>query len=141
MHQFSFFFTYQTAFLKQTLARIPQLDTVTIYRPVRFAYGIFSDEAREKTREAIQNFIVTEKDRTDACFDVIFEESRYELRRGAECANGESENPALQWRFVGINAESDEEIWEEDEDEEDEVDEVDREAFNVHARDELPNLF
>jgi hypothetical protein len=118
------------------LARMPQLDTVTIYRPDRF-----TDESRERTREAIQNFIITEKDRTDARFDVIFEESRYELRRGAECADDESENPALQWRFVDINAESDEEVWEEEEDEEEEVDEEDREAFIVQARDELPNLF
>jgi hypothetical protein len=138
MHYFFLFFLiiiYQTAFLKQLLTHTPWLHIVTIHSPERFAYGTFSDEARERTREAIQDFIVTEKDSTDARFDVIFEESRYELRRGAECADDESENPAMQWRFIDINAESDEEVWEEEENEEEEVDEEDREAFNVQAMD------
>ena len=100
-------------------AHMPQLDTVTIYPPERYSYGSFSDEARRETREAIQAFSVTEKDRANAHFDVIFEESRYELRRDVvadaiDCVGGEAEETSTgsQWRFVDINAEWEEEVWE-----------------------------
>ncbi|KAJ2918307.1 hypothetical protein MD484_g2115, partial [Candolleomyces efflorescens] len=127
-----------TQFLRQMVAHMPQLDTVTIYPPERYSYGSFSDEAREKTREAIQAFTVTEKDRANAHFDVIFEESRYELRRdetsdGIDWAGDKVEETSIgsRWRFVDIDAEWDEE----------EAEEENREWFNAQARDELPGVF
>ncbi|KAJ2930130.1 hypothetical protein H1R20_g6934, partial [Candolleomyces eurysporus] len=128
-----------TAFLKQMVARMPLLDTVTIYAPD----GVFSDSVPAIIREAIQDFSVIEKDRIDAQFDVIFEESRYELRRDMsndiKCPDCEEANSNLQWRFVDINAESDEEEEEEEEDGQG-LDEEDGEVFNEQARNELPNM-
>ncbi|RXW23673.1 hypothetical protein EST38_g2151 [Candolleomyces aberdarensis] len=133
-----------TAFLKHMVARMPLLDTVTIYAPDRLGHRAMSRSIRASIHEAIQDFSVTEKDRINVQFDVIFEESRYELRRdifdGIKCADDEGEDSSLQWRFVDINAESDEEEEEEEKDGEG-SDEEDREAFSEQVRNELPDIF
>ncbi|RXW23687.1 hypothetical protein EST38_g2150 [Candolleomyces aberdarensis] len=130
-----------TALLKQMVARMPFLHTVTIYA----SDGGFSDSVPAIIHEAIQDFSVAEKDRTNAQFDVIFEESRYELRKdlssGTCCTNVEDENSRLQWRFVDINAESDEEKEEDADNGEGEEHEEDREVFDEQVRNSLPNMF
>lgn len=115
---------------------MPQLDVVTIHVPDRINYASFSQTAGTSIRKVIQDFMVGEKDRKNVRFDIIFEESRYGLRKDIpndfDPTEDEGVSSRMSWRFIDINAESD---MEEDDEE------FDDELFNEHVRDELPNVF
>ncbi|KAJ2922802.1 hypothetical protein H1R20_g14311, partial [Candolleomyces eurysporus] len=122
------------AFLKQMVVCMPLLETVTIYAPDRLAHQGLSHSVRASIHEAIQDFSVTEKDHIHVQFNVIFEDSRYELHRDlsndTKCQDDKDKHASLQWRFVDINAELDEEEEEEEEDGEGLDEGEDREVFN-----------